>query len=101
MPDLILHLIHYLIKVPRIYVLIKSQIFTTLQSMYLSLLNVFLFQVTRDGKFTQLKSDKSNYSTMMYVRVQIVAWAMHVLMPATVVAVRYSAVRRQASLKPG
>jgi len=57
--------------------------------------------VTRDGKFQVLRSDKSNYSTMMYVRVQIVGWAANCLLPATAIQIRYSAVRRQSSLKPG
>lgn len=57
--------------------------------------------VTRDGTYTLLKSDKSNYSTMMYVRVQILRWVADCLIPCSVIAIRYSAVRRQSSLKPG
>ncbi|XP_005109417.2 peroxisomal acyl-coenzyme A oxidase 1 [Aplysia californica] len=57
--------------------------------------------VTREGKFQMLRADKSNYSTMMYVRVQIVQWSAFTLLPGTVMAVRYSAARRQSSLKPG
>ncbi|CAL1532088.1 unnamed protein product [Lymnaea stagnalis] len=55
--------------------------------------------VTRDGKFIALKGDKSNYSTMMYVRVMITRWAFGILSRAIVTGVRYSAVRRQSSLK--
>lgn len=57
--------------------------------------------VTKDGKFTQLSGNKANYATMILVRVQIVSWAFDQLRQASCVAVRYSAVRRQTTLKPG
>ncbi|GFR89175.1 acyl-coenzyme A oxidase, partial [Elysia marginata] len=56
--------------------------------------------VSRDGKFKQLKSDKSNYSTMMYVRVLITRWACGTLASAVMIATRYSAVRRQLYIDP-
>ncbi|GFO15477.1 acyl-CoA oxidase [Plakobranchus ocellatus] len=56
--------------------------------------------VTRDGQFKQLKSDKSNYSTMMYVRVLITRWSYGVLAASAMTAIRYSAVRRQLYIDP-
>ncbi|KAK3795349.1 hypothetical protein RRG08_019623 [Elysia crispata] len=56
--------------------------------------------VSRDGQFKQLKSDKTNYSTMMYVRVMITRWAFGCLAGSVMIAMRYSAVRRQLYIDP-
>ncbi|RUS77078.1 hypothetical protein EGW08_015161 [Elysia chlorotica] len=56
--------------------------------------------VSRDGQFKQLKSDKTNYSTMMYVRVLITKWAFGCLAGSAMIAMRYSAVRRQLYIDP-
>lgn len=61
----------------------------------------FWCQVTKDGKFTQLSGNKANYATMILVRVKIVVWTADSLRQAACVAIRYSAVRRQTTLKPG
>jgi len=45
--------------------------------------------------------NKANYATMVLVRVKIVSWAIWSLRQGAVVAVRYSAVRRQTTLKQG
>ncbi|KAL4226800.1 Peroxisomal acyl-coenzyme A oxidase 1 [Mactra antiquata] len=58
-------------------------------------------RVTREGKFTQLSNNKANYATMILVRVNIISWAKDTMRQAACVAVRYSAVRRQTTLKPG
>lgn len=71
------------VRVPRMHMLMKNAV------------------VTRDGKFTQLSGNKANYATMVLVRVQIIAWTKDTLRQAACVAVRYSAVRRQTTLKPG
>lgn len=57
--------------------------------------------VTRDGKFVELSTNKANYATMILVRVKIVGWCAETLRHASIVAVRYSATRRQTTLKPG
>ncbi|WAR25224.1 ACOX1-like protein [Mya arenaria] len=58
-------------------------------------------RVTRDGKFIQLSGNKANYATMVLVRVKIISWTKDTLRQAATVSVRYSAVRRQTTLKPG
>jgi len=58
-------------------------------------------KVTRQGKFSQLSGNKANYATMILVRVKIVQWSHETLRHASCVAVRYSATRRQTTLKPG
>ena len=60
-----------------------------------------VFQVTRDGQFISRGVDKANYATMVLVRVKITRWAFEALSDGVTTAVRYSAVRRQTSLKPG
>ncbi|XP_053377016.1 peroxisomal acyl-coenzyme A oxidase 1-like [Mercenaria mercenaria] len=57
--------------------------------------------VTKDGKFTQLSNNKANYATMVLVRVNIISWTRDMMRHAACVSVRYSAVRRQTTLKPG
>ncbi|XP_060576845.1 peroxisomal acyl-coenzyme A oxidase 1-like [Ruditapes philippinarum] len=57
--------------------------------------------VTREGKFTQLSNNKANYATMVLVRVNIIGWTKDTLRQAACVSTRYSAVRRQTTLKPG
>ncbi|KAH3826400.1 hypothetical protein DPMN_128304 [Dreissena polymorpha] len=58
-------------------------------------------RVTRGGKFQQLSTSKANYATMVLVRVKIIGWSTDTLRQASCVAVRYSATRRQTTLKPG
>ena len=60
-----------------------------------------VFQVTRGGQFISRGVDKANYATMVLVRVKITRWAFEALSDGVTTAVRYSAVRRQTSLKPG
>eukprot|EP01120_Amphizonella_sp_Union-15-10_P016186 TRINITY_DN8453_c0_g1_i1.p1 TRINITY_DN8453_c0_g1~~TRINITY_DN8453_c0_g1_i1.p1 ORF type:complete len:652 (-),score=118.79 TRINITY_DN8453_c0_g1_i1:70-2025(-) len=56
-------------------------------------------KVSPDGKFTPPPHDKLVYGTMIYVRVGMVREASHVLSKAIVIALRYSAVRRQGYLE--
>ncbi|KAK7102852.1 peroxisomal acyl-coenzyme A oxidase 1-like [Littorina saxatilis] len=58
-------------------------------------------EVTREGQLMMRGVDKANYATMILVRVKIVHWAYEGLSDGATTVIRYSAVRRQSSLKPG
>ncbi|XP_013380838.1 peroxisomal acyl-coenzyme A oxidase 1 isoform X2 [Lingula anatina] len=58
-------------------------------------------KVSADGQFSKVGSDQVNYLTMVYVRAKIVDWAFNGVSEAVTIATRYSAARRQGSMKPG
>ncbi|XP_054708090.1 peroxisomal acyl-coenzyme A oxidase 1-like [Uloborus diversus] len=57
-------------------------------------------QVTVDGEYVKPKSDKLNYGTMVFVRVLILDMVAYNVARAATIAIRYSAVRRQAQILP-
>ncbi|OPL20955.1 peroxisomal 1 acyl-coenzyme a oxidase, partial [Mytilus galloprovincialis] len=57
--------------------------------------------VLENGDYIKPKNAKLTYGAMVMVRVWIVMDAFRALSRATVIAVRYSAVRRQSELRPG
>ncbi|KFM75530.1 Peroxisomal acyl-coenzyme A oxidase 1, partial [Stegodyphus mimosarum] len=57
-------------------------------------------QVTPDGEYVKPKSDKLNYGTMVFVRVLILDMVAYNVARAATIAIRYSAVRRQAQILP-
>ena len=48
-----------------------------------------------------MSGNKANYATMILVRVNIIGWSYDALRHASCIAIRYSATRRQTTLKPG
>ncbi|XP_069499859.1 peroxisomal acyl-coenzyme A oxidase 2 [Ambystoma mexicanum] len=59
-------------------------------------------QVLPDGSYVKQGSEKINYFTMILVRVSMLANEVApALAKASVISIRYSAVRRQSELKPG
>ncbi|XP_076086373.1 peroxisomal acyl-coenzyme A oxidase 1-like [Mytilus galloprovincialis] len=58
-------------------------------------------KVLENGDYIKPKNAKLTYGAMVMVRVWIVMDAFRALSRATVIAVRYSAVRRQSELRPG
>lgn len=68
---------------------------------FISMLDDLFGQVTQNGQFFSYGVDKANYATMVLVRVKLVKMAYDSLAAASTIAIRYSAVRRQSSLKPG
>lgn len=64
---------------------------------------LFVVQVTPEGKYVPPPKDnqKATYSTMLFVRSDIVAHAARYLAKATCIATRYCCVRRQTAPTPG
>lgn len=58
-------------------------------------------QVTKDGTYTRQASEKMTYSTMVFVRVVLIDMVAFNVGRAVTIAVRYSAVRRQAEIERG
>ncbi|XP_068109852.1 peroxisomal acyl-coenzyme A oxidase 2 [Hyperolius riggenbachi] len=59
-------------------------------------------EVMPDGSYVKRGSDKINYFSMIAVRVTMIREeALEALMKSCIIAVRYSAVRRQSELQPG
>ncbi|ESO91273.1 hypothetical protein LOTGIDRAFT_105863 [Lottia gigantea] len=58
-------------------------------------------KVSRDGKFVSEGNSKANYATMILVRVNMTEWAANILSGSVTIAMRYSCIRRQSSLKQG
>ncbi|KAL3852532.1 hypothetical protein ACJMK2_016159 [Sinanodonta woodiana] len=58
-------------------------------------------KVTKDGRFIQTSTNKANYATMVLVRLNIIKWAQDTMKNGSLIAIRYSAVRRQSSLQAG
>ncbi|XP_026319516.1 probable peroxisomal acyl-coenzyme A oxidase 1 [Hyposmocoma kahamanoa] len=58
-------------------------------------------QVLEDGTYVKSQHNKLNYGAMVFVRVVIVFDMVNYLSKAVTIATRYSAVRRQASIKEG
>ncbi|KAJ0182750.1 hypothetical protein K1T71_002119 [Dendrolimus kikuchii] len=56
-------------------------------------------QVLKDGTYVKSKNDKLAYGTMVFVRVLILTDLAYEVSRAAIIAVRYSAVRRQAHIK--
>ncbi|XP_042906100.1 peroxisomal acyl-coenzyme A oxidase 1 [Parasteatoda tepidariorum] len=57
-------------------------------------------QVTPSGEYIKPKSDKLNYGTMVFVRVLILDMVSYNIARAATIAIRYSAIRRQAQILP-
>lgn len=57
-------------------------------------------QVTVNGDYVKPKSDKLNYGTMVFVRVLILDMVSYNVARAATIAIRYSAIRRQAQILP-
>jgi len=58
-------------------------------------------QVLDDGTYVKPKSAKLVYGGMLGIRASLPRLAAHNIAKATVIAIRYSSVRRQSELKPG
>ncbi|XP_047527572.1 probable peroxisomal acyl-coenzyme A oxidase 1 [Vanessa atalanta] len=58
-------------------------------------------QVLEDGTYVKSRNSKLNYGAMVFVRVVIVFDMVNYLSKASIIAVRYSAVRRQSQRKSG
>ncbi|XP_059800208.1 peroxisomal acyl-coenzyme A oxidase 2-like isoform X1 [Hypanus sabinus] len=58
--------------------------------------------VTSDGSYIKQGSDRINYISMVFTRIQILSKeVVPALTKACIIAIRYSVVRRQSELKPG
>ncbi|CAD6191979.1 unnamed protein product [Caenorhabditis auriculariae] len=59
------------------------------------------YKVSREGVYTAPSHPKVGYSTMLYVRSEIVFHQAQFMFMALMIAVRYSAIRRQGEITPG
>ncbi|PIC38930.1 hypothetical protein B9Z55_010785 [Caenorhabditis nigoni] len=58
-------------------------------------------KVSKEGVYTAPSHPKVGYTTMLYMRSEMIMHQSYYLAMAMVIAIRYSAVRRQGEIKPG